>query len=137
MKIMLDTNVLISAFVFGGKTGELMVKLFYSEHELYVSEYIDREFKDKLISKWPDKANKVYSLYKRLNIHFCESTEQPAGKLRDIKDIPILSDALYHGVDLILSGDKDFLEAELERPLVYSPSMMLDYLESKQSERNH
>ena len=137
MKIMLDTNVLISAFVFGGKTGELMVRLFHSEHELYVSEYIDREFKDKLISKWPNKANKVYSLYRRLNIHFCESTGQPAGKLRDIKDIPILSDALYHGVDLILSGDKDFLEAGLERPLVYSPSMMLDYLESNQSEINH
>ena len=48
MKIMLDTNVLISAFVFGRKTGKLIAKLFHSEHELFVSEYIDREFKDKL-----------------------------------------------------------------------------------------
>lgn len=41
----------------------------------------------------------------------------------------MLSDALYHEIDIILSGDKDFLESDLERPIVYSPSMMLEYLE--------
>lgn len=41
----------------------------------------------------------------------------------------MLSDALYYKVDIILSGDKDFLESDLERPIVYSPSMMLEYLE--------
>ena len=41
MKIMLDTNVLISAFIFGGKTGELFNLLFDSEHELYVYKYVD------------------------------------------------------------------------------------------------
>ena len=51
MKIMLDTNVLISALVFGGKTGRLLNMLFGLEHELYVSEYIDQEFKEKLM-KW-------------------------------------------------------------------------------------
>lgn len=131
MKIMLDTNVLISAFVFNGTAGKLMNMLLNSEHELYVSEYIDREFKDKLILKWPDKADKVYNLYKRLDIHFCSSTNELVGELRDSKDIPVLSDALYHGIDLILSGDKDFLESGLEKPLVYSPTMLLDYLESK------
>ena len=44
MRIMLDTNVLISALVFGGRTGRLPNMLFESEHELYVSEYIDQEF---------------------------------------------------------------------------------------------
>lgn len=44
---------------------------------------------------------------------------------------PVLSDALYHNIDLILSGDKDFLDAGLEKPLIYSPAMLLDYLESK------
>ena len=59
MKIMLDTNVLISAFVFGGKTGNLLIKLLSSGHELLVSEYIDKELKEKLELKWPDKAEKV------------------------------------------------------------------------------
>ena len=42
-----------------------------------------------------------------------------------------LSDALFHNVDIILSGDKDFIEAELEHPLVISPSMLYDYLISQ------
>lgn len=129
MKIMLDTNVLISAFVFGGQAGRLLGGLFDSKHELYVSDYVDKEFKAKLEQKWPAKAEKVYNLYHQLNIHFCESTTEILGELRDKKDIPILSDARYHCIDLILSGDKDFLEAGLENPLVFSPAMLLEYLE--------
>ena len=66
-----------------------------------------------------------------MDIHFCESTTDVLGELRDVKDIPVLSDARYHNVDLILSGDKDFLEAGLKRPLVFSPAMMLEYLEKR------
>lgn len=131
MKILLDTNVLISAFVFGGKAGELLNRLFESEHTLYVSEYIDNEFKKILESKWPDKAEKVYGLYRRLDICFCKSINKKLGELRDEKDIPVLSDAMFHGVDVILSGDKDFLEAGLESPLVYSPAMLLEFLVMK------
>lgn len=128
MKIMLDTNVLISAMIFGGKAGKTLSMLFDSEHELYVSEYVDKEFKEKLDLKWPDKSEKIYNLYHEMAFHFCESSKEQVGELRDVKDIPILSDALYHGVDIILSGDKDFLEADLECPLVFSPSMLYDYL---------
>ena len=131
MKIMLDTNILISAFVFGGQTGCLIKMLFESEHELYVSDYIDQEFKDKLQDKWPELSEEVYSLYHRLDINFCRSTKEVSGYLRDVKDVPVLSDALFHQIDVILTGDKDFLEAELERPLIYSPAMMLEYLKKK------
>lgn len=131
MKIMLDTNVLISALVFGGQAGKLLNLLFDSEHDLYVSDYVDREFKEKLEVKWADKAEIVYNLYRKLDIHFCESTDKRLGNLRDEKDIPVLSDAIYHNIDLILSGDKDFLEAGLEHPLVYSPTMMLDYMKKR------
>lgn len=51
MKIVLDTNVLISALIFGGKTGKLLDKLMQSQHELLVSEYVNQEFKDKLSYK--------------------------------------------------------------------------------------
>ena len=131
MKIMLDTNVLISALVFGGQAGRLLGMLFDSEHELYVSDYVDREFKAKLEQKWSSKAQNVYTLYHKLDIHFCESTTEILGELRDVKDVPVLSDARYHNMDLILSGDKDFLEAGLDHPLVFSPAMMLEYLEQR------
>lgn len=128
MKILMDTNVLISAFIFGGQAGTLLNVLLDSEHELYVSDYIDREFYEKLQEKWPQKAEKVYSLYHKMDIKFCNSVEDVLGNLRDKKDEPVLSDAIYHHIDMILTGDRDFLEAEIERPLIYSPSMMLEYL---------
>ena len=128
MKILLDTNVLISALIFGGKAGQLLSMLFDSEHELYVSEYVDKEFKEKLDIKWPDKSQRIYELYHKMAFHFCESSKSQRGELRDVKDVPVLSDALYHEVDMILTGDKDFLEADLEHPLVFSPTMLYGYL---------
>ena len=131
MRILIDTNVLVSAFVFGGKAGTLMNMLFESSHELLVSDYVDAEFKAILEVKWKEKSEKVYSLYHKLPFVFCESSPMPMGNLRDVKDIPVLSDALFHHADMILSGDKDFIEADIERPLVFSPSMLYDYLISQ------
>ena len=128
MRILIDTNVLISAFVFGGKAGKLFELLFEKNHELLVSDYVDAEFKAKLHQKWPSKADKVYSLYHTLPFKFCDSSPKQTGNLRDKKDIPVLSDAIFHNADIILSGDKDFLEANLEKPQVFSPSMLYDYL---------
>ena len=132
MRILIDTNVLVSAFVFGGKAGALMNMLFESSHELLVSDYVDAEFKAILEMKWKEKAEKVYLLYHKLPFVFCGSSPKQMGNLRDAKDIPVLSDALFHQADMILSGDKDFIEAEIERPLVFSPSMLYDYLISQQ-----
>ena len=131
MRILIDTNVLVSAFVFGGKAGTLMNMLFESSHELLVSDYVDAEFKAILEMKWKEKSEKVYSLYHKLPFVFCGSSPMPMGNLRDAKDIPVLSDALFHHADMILSGDKDFIEAEIERPLVFSLSMLYDYLISQ------
>lgn len=99
MKILLETNVLISAFVFGGKAGQLLEKLFDSDFELLVSDYVNKEFHDKLNEKWPDNN-------------------------------PVLSDAMMHKVDVIFTGDRDFLEANLDYPQIFSPTMMLEYLDS-------
>ena len=130
---MLDTNVLISAFIFGGTAGRVMQALFASplEYDLYVSEYVDSEFHDKLHLKWPDKADYVYTAYRKTNLIFCQSTPNVLCDLRDPKDNPVLSDALYHNVDILLTGDKDFLEANIKHPLIYSLAMMEAYLKKK------
>lgn len=128
MKILLDTNVLISALIFGGKTRRVLLNLVGTEHEIYVSDYIVKEFSDKINLKWPDKAERILKVFHTLPFHFCKSSEKLQGSLRDKKDIQVLSDALYHEIDVILTGDKDFLEAELEKPLIFSINLMEEYL---------
>ena len=128
MKIMLDTNILISALIFGGKARKIMLELLQKEHRIYVSEYVANEFSEKIQMKWPQKADKVLDAFHDLPVCFCKSSDKMQGSLRDVKDIPVLSDALYHDVDVILTGDKDFLEADLEKPVVFSIALMEEYL---------
>ena len=127
MKVMLDTNVLISAFVFGGKVRNALKILFEADCEIYISEYVDAEFKRILQVKWSNRADKIYALYRSMDFIFCSSTSETFGYLRDEKDIPVLSDAIYHDVDILLTGDKDFLEADIETPQIISPSELLEY----------
>ena len=128
MKIMLDTNVLISAMVFGGKARTVLLALISTDNKIYVSDYVAKEFSEKVQQKWPNKADRLLVLFYSLPVCFCESSQIIQGELRDEKDIPVLSDALYHKVDIILTGDKDFLEAELEKPLIYSINMLEEFL---------
>lgn len=136
MKIMVDTNIIISALVFGGQAEKILHILFESEHNLYISEYIDKEIAEVLKRKWPEKALELYSAYRKMNFNFCTSTNLNLATLRDIKDIPILNDAIYHNIDVILSGDKDFLETDLTKPLICSPTTMLNFLHSQQNRHN-
>lgn len=128
MKVMLDTNVLISALVFGGKTRKLLEHLVLSETEIFVSEYVCNEFCEKLRLKWPNKAEKLISIFRKMNFNFCKSSEKMLGEVRDKKDIPVLSDAIFNNVDILLTGDKDFLESDIKHPLIFSPSMLADFL---------
>ena len=128
MRVMLDTNILISALVFGGKTRVLLEHLLVSEYEIFISEYVYKEFCDKLRLKWPDKADMLISIFSKMNFNFCKSSEQMLGKVRDKKDIPVLSDAIFNQVDVLLTGDKDFLESDITHPLIFSPSMLAEFL---------
>jgi predicted nucleic acid-binding protein len=51
--------------------------------------------------------------------HECED------RVRDVKDRPILRAALAAQVDTIITGDKDFLEADLERPETLTAAQFL------------
>lgn len=76
MKVMLDTNVLISAFVFGGKVKHILHLLFNLGLDIYVSEYVEEEFKRILNEKWSYKAENIYAKYQMMNFILCPSTDK-------------------------------------------------------------
>ena len=132
MKIMIDTNILISAFVFGGRIRHLVELLSVKQCEIYITKYIDTEFKRKLNDKFPEKRETAIIAYTQMNFTIYPSTDEVLGTLRDKKDIPVLSDAIYHNVDILLSGDKDFLESGIRRPKIISPTALFEYLQQRQ-----
>lgn len=46
--------------------------------------------------------------------------------IRDAKDQPILNAAIVYDVDVILTGDKDFLALDMERPKCMTISQFLE-----------
>jgi len=46
--------------------------------------------------------------------------------MRDAKDQPILNSAIVYNVDMILTGDKDFLSLDLEKPKCLTAAKFLE-----------
>ena len=46
-------------------------------------------------------------------------------KIRDVNDRPILRAAIYSNADVILTGDKDFLESGITEPQIMTASEFL------------
>lgn len=47
-------------------------------------------------------------------------------KIRDVKDRPLLRAAIKFGADYFLTGDKDFLEADIKKPKIITASEFLE-----------
>ena len=48
-------------------------------------------------------------------------------QIRDIDDRPILRAAINAKADILLTGDKDFLESGIEHPVIMTPADFLNY----------
>ena len=131
MKIMLDTNIIISAALFpNGKVSEAFYKAMISPYQPYVCDYVVDELHRKFQEKFPTKVTELEAfLFNALK--FIKVVETPEEKLsveyaiRDPKDRPILRAAIDSGMDLFITGDKDFLESSITDPRIISVSEFL------------
>lgn len=129
MRVMVDTNVLISALLF---PGEKMDNLFYkitTEHQLVLSSYVVDELLDVTHRKFAAKIHAVDELLSQLPYELVYTPEQPkAGlfEIRDESDYPVLYSAITEGADVFITGDKDFDGLGLDRPEIVSPSGFLE-----------
>ena len=129
MRVMLDTNVLISAAIF---PNDRMTSLIYKatvEHQLVLSSYIIDELLDVIKRKFPDKIKAVDLFLMRLPyelIYTPKEQDHELFKIRDIKDYPVLYSAIIDDVDLFVTGDDDFRSVVVNKPKIITPS---EYLE--------
>lgn len=124
MKVMIDTNVIISAVLSpSGKAFEAFVKALGKPYEPVVSNYILDELHKKFEEKFPDKILELEAfLYHMLRAVLIIPTPEAEGinedKIRDIKDRPIYRAAINAAVDYLLTGDKDFLNSGIKFPRI-------------------
>ncbi|MGL4209539.1 MAG: putative toxin-antitoxin system toxin component, PIN family [Candidatus Adiutrix sp.] len=118
---MLDTNVLVSAFVFRSKKIYAVVDYIVSHHELVLASYIVDELKNVIGRKFPQKNNDLDEFLTALSFTLVFSPRLiPLGlfKIRDNYDAPILYTAIIEGIDVFITGDKDFQNIEVEKPTI-------------------
>lgn len=131
MKIFIDTNVLISAALSPYSVSYKAYKraVSYPNHALICDQNVE-ELKTVFNRKFP---NRISSLEKFLTSIFFdieivnvpnEITSQE-GEMRDLNDRGILRAAIISKADIILTGDKDFLDMNLEHPVIMTPGEFL------------
>ncbi|MCI6947429.1 MAG: putative toxin-antitoxin system toxin component, PIN family [Oliverpabstia sp.] len=133
MRVLIDTNILISAALSSNGTPyRAFVKaVTYPNHGLICEQNID-EMRRIFNRKFPQK---IAALEKFLSLALMTLEMVPTPveeyhsemQIRDINDRPILRAAIHANADILLTGDKDFLESGLENPKIMTA---IDFVQS-------
>lgn len=134
MKVLIDTNILISAALSNkGTPYQAFIKaVSYPNHGLVCEQNID-EMRRIFNRKFPQKLQALDN-FLSLALLTLEVVPIPIESyvfeetIRDVNDRPILRAALYAKADIILTGDKDFLESGLTNPQIISAA---DFVQTK------
>ncbi len=124
MRVMLDTNIFISAILFpNGRTAAALNKALLPPYKPVTCDYVIDELRQKFREKFPDKLTELDAfLFSSLAVIEVVKTPDVSTAdellVRDKKDRPILRAALNAGADLFLTGDKDFLESSVKDPRI-------------------
>lgn len=132
MRIMLDTNVLISMILFPREQFSQMLDYITHNHTLVLSSFIIEEMEAVVERKFPSKKDCLMRFLSSLNYELILTPHKLKPNLfeiRDPNDYPVLYSAIIGSIDIFLTGDKDFKNISIEKPEILSPSdFVLKYL---------
>ena len=124
MRVLIDTNILISAAY--SKTGipnQAYRKAVEPPYQAFICEQSIEEFRRIFNRKFSDKIHVFESFVATtlsaitvIPVPLCPHYDEQA--IRDVNDRPILRAAIQAKVDIIITGDKDFLESGLKIPQI-------------------
>ncbi|HUW66318.1 MAG TPA: PIN domain-containing protein [Spirochaetia bacterium] len=121
MRIMIDTNVVISAILKQGSVPDIVLNDVYENHELILCDHIISESYEVTKRRFPGRVDVLDNLFAKLRYELVPAPRTGEILIRDIKDQPILSAAIAYGVDVLIIGDKHFLGLGLETPQIMTP----------------
>jgi len=114
MKIVIDTNVIVSGIFFNGKPRELLRECFNGKYEIICTEEIFREYVEtieKLTERYKQKAREEIIPILLNNVTIIENVYD--GKYsRDPDDDKFINCAKSSGAKYVITGDKDLLILE-------------------------
>jgi putative PIN family toxin of toxin-antitoxin system len=134
MRILIDTNILISAALFpSSETANVLIRAV-RDHSFVICTYVLEEAQSVFARKFPQKIAHLDVFFSKLAYELCYTPQvsEITPEMRDENDRPILQAAVDAEVDAILTGDKDFHALALSHPRILSPVMLMEMLEAEQ-----
>ena len=129
MRIMLDTNVLISTILFPNRKFNRMLEVITRKHTLVLSSFVVDELIAVAERKFPQKKEAIDLYLTKLSYEYVYTPRRMQGGLfdiRDINDYPVLYTAIAEGVDILITGDKDFADVDIDKPEILTPAQFCD-----------
>ena len=127
MRILTDTNIIVSAILFPNSIVARVWNYIIEHHCVIISKYSIGELKVVFQRKFPDRVGILQHFLANLA---CEVVDagQPDIEIpliRDKTDLPILIAAIVADADILLTGDKDFSDVPLNKPVVMPPGIFM------------
>ena len=130
MRIMLDTNILISIIIFDSKKLKKLLVEICEKHSLVLSSYVIQELEEVTKRKFPNKIKEMNEFLFNLpyELEYTPDTiiEEKSVEIRDTKDLPVLYSAIIADVDVLITGDKDFEDLNIEKPEIMTVNEFLE-----------
>jgi len=129
MRVMLDTNVLLSIAIFKSQSMDVMLSWICREQQLVLSSYIIDECYDVVRRKKPALISSLDRFFEAIPFELVYTPETlPAHNLfliRDADDEKVLYSAITADVDSLVTGDKDFGDIDIEKPEILTPRQFM------------
>ena len=129
MRIMLDTNVLISMLLFPNEKFRQILDCITRNYKLVLSSFVIDELFAVVDRKFPTKKQAVDSFLSDLAYELVYTPYNIPGNLfeiRDVNDYPVLYTAIIENIDIFITGDKDFSDVNIEMPEIMTPMEFME-----------
>lgn len=126
MRILIDTNILFSALLFPHSKPAKALLYAANNHKIVLCDRNITELRDILRRKAPRYLPDAEVLLAELSYELIPAVDYAEKLIRDAKDQPILNAAIVSNVDIILTGDKDFLSLSMEHPRCITAAQFLE-----------
>lgn len=136
MKVFLDTNVLISNFMWGGVCAKVVERVL-TGHRVMTGELVLEEIERVLSDKFdvPSSTVREYTAIFR-HYHVEPRADHPYDlPIDDPSDPWILAEAVNAGADVLVTGDKSFRSADthVDELLLCTPREFLEFVADEDS----
>ena len=131
MRVLIDTNILISAaYLKDSVPHRAYKKAVEPPYQGLICEQSIEELRRVFNRKFPEKIH-VFERFIATTLTIVELIPVPLipyiheNKIRDIDDRPILRAAIKANADILLTGDRDFLESKITRPRILTAAQFI------------